>query len=167
MPTRPRFPSRRTARGRWSARTGPAGGAPAPASVGRTAAGHARRAMRRDDTPRPGEAGDTHEGTRLRRATFLRTAAAAVVAPSVLAERVAAAGRRPGGSPAVRDAWPQAAHDLAATRATPAPPSGLAVRWRRPIAGGMTGPPAIVHGRVVAASLGGEVAAFDLADGRE
>jgi outer membrane protein assembly factor BamB len=31
----------------------------------------------------------------------------------------------------------------------------------------MTGPPAVVGGRVVAASLGGEVAVFDLADGRE
>ncbi len=122
--------------------------------------------MRRDDTPRPGEAGDMQEGTGLRRATFLKAAAAAVVAPSLLAERAAAGGLAVGPK-AVRDAWPQAAHDLAATRATPEPPSGLAVRWRRPIAGGMTGPPAIVHGRVVAASLGGEVAAFDLADGRE
>ncbi|MGE3235156.1 MAG: PQQ-binding-like beta-propeller repeat protein, partial [Thermoleophilia bacterium] len=123
--------------------------------------------MRRDDIPRPGDMGGMHEGTGLRRATFLKAVAAAVVAPSLLAGR-AAAGGAPTGLPATaRDAWPQAAHDLAATRATPWAPSGLAVRWRRPVAGGMTGPPAIVHGRVVAASLGGEVAAFDLADGRE
>ncbi|HTI32461.1 MAG TPA: PQQ-binding-like beta-propeller repeat protein, partial [Miltoncostaea sp.] len=67
-----------------------------------------------------------------------------------------------------RDAWPQVAHDLAATRAVPTPPAATAaVRWRVPLLGGMTAPPAVVGGRVVAASLGGEVAVFDLADGRE
>jgi len=113
--------------------------------------------MQRDDAP------ITHQGTRLRRADFLKAAAAAVVAPTLLAERAAAAG----GGTAVRDAWPQAAHDLAATRAARRAPSGLSVRWRTPIAGGLTGPPLAVDDRVIAASLGGEVAAFDLADGRE
>ena len=49
----------------------------------------------------------------LRRSTFLKAAALAVVAPTFVAERVAAAD----GKVAARDAWPQAAHDLSATRA--------------------------------------------------
>lgn len=63
--------------------------------------------------------------------------------------------------------WAQVAHDLSATRVAARGPSDLSIRWRRPIAGGLTGPPLVVDGRVVAASLGGEVAVFDLADGRE
>ena len=35
------------------------------------------------------------------------------------------------------------------------------------MAGGLTGPPIVVDDTVIAASLGAEVAAFDLADGRE
>jgi outer membrane protein assembly factor BamB len=110
-----------------------------------------------------GEAPAARGATRLRRATFLRAAAVAVIAPRLLAERAAAAD----GRTAIGDAWPQAAHDLSATRAARRAPCGLAVRWRRPIAGGLTGPPLVVDHLVVAASLGGEVAAFDLADGRE
>ena len=122
--------------------------------------------MQLEDARSGGEVGDTPAAPgerRLRRAAFLKAAAVAVVAPALLAERAAAAG----GGTTVRDAWPQAAHDLSATRAARRAPSGLAVRWRRPIAGGLTGPPLVVDHRVIAASLGGEVAAFDLADGRE
>ena len=99
----------------------------------------------------------------MRRADFLKAAAAAVVAPGLVARRAAAADS---GSTA-RDSWPQAAHDLSATRASRRAPSGLVVRWRRPVAGGLTGPPIVVGQTVIAASLGGEVLAVDLADGRE
>ncbi|MGD9571513.1 MAG: PQQ-binding-like beta-propeller repeat protein [Thermoleophilia bacterium] len=113
--------------------------------------------MRRD------EAAGTDGGRGLRRREFLAAAAVAAVAPGALAGRAAAGGGRDTG----REAWPQAAHDLSATRAVRRAPSGLVVRWRRPMAGGLTGPPLVVDDRVVAASLGGEVAVFDLADGRE
>ena len=99
----------------------------------------------------------------MRRADFLKAAAAAVIAPTVVARRAAASDQRSTG----RGDWPQAAHDLSATRASRTAPSGLAVRWRRPVAGGLTGPPIVVDRTVIAASLGAEVAAFDLADGRE
>ena len=70
------------------------------------------------------------------------------------------------------DDWPMAARDLAGTRAAPegvalrgrAAPS---VRWRAALAGGVPGAAAVVDTTVVAASLGGEVAAFDLRTGRE
>lgn len=100
---------------------------------------------------------------RMHRRDFLKAAAAAVIAPGMVA-RVAAA-EHP--SPTAGDAWPQAAHDLSATRASRSAPSGLVPLWRRPVAGGLTGPPIVVGHTVIAASLGGEVAALDLADGRD
>lgn len=100
----------------------------------------------------------------IRRVTFLKAAAAAVVAPALLAERAAAT---EGARGDCDDDWSQAARDLAATRATRRAPRGLEVLWRRPLAGGLTGPPLVVGHLVLAASLGGEVAAFELADGRE
>ncbi len=99
----------------------------------------------------------------MRRREFLAAAAVAAVAPGALAGRAAAGGHRAH----ARGAWPQAAHDLSATRAARRAPSGLVVRWRRPMAGGLTGPPLVLGDHVAAASLGGEVALFDLADGRE
>jgi outer membrane protein assembly factor BamB len=105
---------------------------------------------------------DVGGGPRLRRDAFLAAAALGILAPGALAGRAAA-----GGGPGAGGDWPQAAHDLSATRSTRRAPRGLAVRWRRPLAGGVTGPAVAVDCLVVAASLGGEVAAFDLADGRE
>jgi outer membrane protein assembly factor BamB len=102
----------------------------------------------------------------MNRAAFLRAAALAVAAASLPAPGLVAATTRRHRGPG-HGGWPQAAHDLRATRAAPRSPHGLAVLWRRPLAGGLTGPPIVVGDLVVAASLGGEVAAFDLQDGRE
>lgn len=96
------------------------------------------------------------------RATFLRVAAATVLAPTLLARQASAAAQRA----RTHDDWALPAHDLAATRSTPRGPGGLAIRWRQPVAGGLTSAPLVVDRVVVAASLGGEVATFDL-DGRE
>lgn len=63
--------------------------------------------------------------------------------------------------------WPSAAHDLAATRAAPIPVRQGRVRWTARMEGGVPGAAAITGRTVVAASLGGEVAAFDLLTGRE
>jgi outer membrane protein assembly factor BamB len=63
--------------------------------------------------------------------------------------------------------WPSAAHDRAGTRAAPIGVRQGRVRWVARLAGGVPGAAAIVGRTVVAASLGGEVAAFDLATGRE
>lgn len=112
----------------------------------------------RPDSPTP-----PPPGPGFRRATFLKAAAVTAIAPSLLAGQAAASKRRaPHGDP-----WPQAAHDLAATRAAPRSPKGLQVLWRQPLLGGLTGPPLVVGHLAVAASLGGEVAVFDLGDGRE
>jgi outer membrane protein assembly factor BamB len=122
--------------------------------------------MRSERTRVPGHVVDhpaAEGGPRLSRGAFLGAAALAVVAPGLLARRAAAAG----GTVAVHGDWPQAAHDLSATRATRRAPKGLAVLWGRPLTGGLTGPPVVVDHVVIAASLGGEVAAFDLADGRD
>lgn len=100
-------------------------------------------------------------GVLLRREFLIGAAVAA--GPLVFGGRAAA--HR--GVVAGNGSWTQAAHDLSATRVVSRGPGDLSMRWRRPIAGGLTGPPLIVDDRVVAASLGGEVAAFDLADGRE
>lgn len=66
------------------------------------------------------------------------------------------------------DDWPSAGHDLAGMRAVSAGVRGGArVRWVAQLAGGVPGAAAIAGRTVVAASLGGEVAAFDLVTGRE
>jgi outer membrane protein assembly factor BamB len=62
--------------------------------------------------------------------------------------------------------WPLPAHDLQATRHG-GPLPALRERWRRSLAGGIPGAPALAHGRAYAASLGGIVAAFRLAQGKE
>lgn len=115
------------------------------------------------DHPRdPGDGARWLAGPLLGRREFL-LAGAAAVAPFVVGGRVLARAAACTGD----DAWTQTAHDLSASRVAPRPPRGLSIRWRRPIAGGLTGPPLVVDRGVVAASLGGEVAAFDLADGRD
>jgi outer membrane protein assembly factor BamB len=63
--------------------------------------------------------------------------------------------------------WPTAAHDLSGSRAAPIAVRTGRVRWVARLAGGVPGAAAIAGRTVVAASLGGEVAAFDLATGRE
>lgn len=64
--------------------------------------------------------------------------------------------------------WLSAGHDLAGTRAAPvAVRPSARVRWVATLAGGVPGAAAIAGRTVVAASLGGEVAAFDLPTGRE
>jgi outer membrane protein assembly factor BamB len=62
--------------------------------------------------------------------------------------------------------WTSSARDLAASRHAPRAPRGLNERWRLTMAGGVTGTPALVGDRVLAASLGGEVLAADLENGR-
>jgi outer membrane protein assembly factor BamB len=64
-------------------------------------------------------------------------------------------------------AWPLPAHDLAGTRAAPVQLGAVAERWRAHLAGGITGAPIIQRNRVLAASFGGDVGAFDLATGRQ
>lgn len=63
--------------------------------------------------------------------------------------------------------WPSAAHDLAATRAAPTGVRQGRIQWVARLAGGVPGAAAITGRTVAAASLGGEVAAFDLHTGRE
>lgn len=103
-------------------------------------------------------------GPLLPRRDFL-AGAAAVAAAAVVGGAVPARALGGGWSGGAR--WSQVAHDLSASRVSARGPEGLDIRWRRPIAGGLTGPPLIVGRHVVAASLGGEIAMFDLADGRE
>ena len=59
------------------------------------------------------------------------------------------------------------AHDLAGTRSAPVRLGTVAERWRAHLAGGITGAPIIQRNRVLAASFGGDVGAFDLATGRQ
>jgi putative pyrroloquinoline-quinone binding quinoprotein len=83
------------------------------------------------------------------------------VAAAAVEARVAWAApfRRPVGS------WALPAHDLTATR-DGGQIGGTRVRWRTDMEGGVAGAPAIVDGRVFAASVGGIVASFDLTTGR-
>lgn len=62
--------------------------------------------------------------------------------------------------------WRLPAHDLHGTRRG-GPVHGYRERWRRTLEGGVTGAAAITPAGVLAASLGGEVACFDLEHGRE
>jgi outer membrane protein assembly factor BamB len=66
--------------------------------------------------------------------------------------------------PAATGAWELPAHDLAATRHG-GRIAGTRVDWRTELRGGAAGAPAIVGGRVFAASIGGVIASFDLATG--
>ena len=103
----------------------------------------------------------------LSRGAFLRAAAVTALAPTILArpaEALAHGGRH--GHRFAGD-WRLPAHDLEGTRAADRGPGGLAIRWRQPVEGGLTGAPLILDGLAVAASLGAEVAAFDLEDGSE
>jgi outer membrane protein assembly factor BamB len=105
-----------------------------------------------------------HSGSAFTRRRLLRTAVAGSAA--ALLARPGAAGAW-GWWDDGRD-WPSAGHDLAGTRAAAVGvrPSAR-VRWVARLAGGVPGAAAIAGRTVVAASLGGEVAAFDLATGRE
>jgi outer membrane protein assembly factor BamB len=97
----------------------------------------------------------------------LLTAAAA----TATAATATAAAWRPGAAMGWWDGdgtdWPSAAHDLAGTRAAPQGVRHGRVRWVARLAGGVPGAAAISGRTVAAASLGGEVAAFDLLTGRE
>ena len=66
---------------------------------------------------------------------------------------------------AATGSWELPAHDLAATRRG-GRIAGTEVVWRAELAGGVAGAPAIVDGSVFAASIGGAIAALDLATGR-
>ncbi len=96
----------------------------------------------------------------LRRAAFLRAAAATALAPTLLARPASSAAH---GARRLDD-WPLPARDLAATRSAPRGPRALDIRWRQPLAGGLTGAPAIVGGVVVAAQRRGEGAALEHRD---
>lgn len=97
--------------------------------------------------------------------TRRRLLTAAAGAATALASRTPAA--RAAWWDAGRD-WPSAGHDLAATRAAPVGVRPAPrVRWVARMAGGVPGAAAIAGRTVVAASLGGEVAAFDLLTGQE
>jgi outer membrane protein assembly factor BamB len=63
--------------------------------------------------------------------------------------------------------WLLPAHDLAGTRASEVTVGAVAERWRAHLAGGVTGAPLISRHRVLAASFGGEVGAFDSATGQQ
>jgi outer membrane protein assembly factor BamB len=62
--------------------------------------------------------------------------------------------------------WTTAARGLAGHRFVPGRVDGLHERWRRVVAGGMIGTPLISRGQVYAASVGGDIVAVDLLDGR-
>jgi outer membrane protein assembly factor BamB len=61
--------------------------------------------------------------------------------------------------------WPLPAHDLAGTRASRVNVGTVTEKWRAHLAQGITGAPVISRDRVVAASFGGDVGAFDLDTG--
>jgi outer membrane protein assembly factor BamB len=110
------------------------------------------------------------EDTRLQRPAAMTRRALLGAGAGLLAANVAT--RYANAAPVVRRAepsagsWPLPAHDLRATRQGGPLPS-LRERWRQSLAGGIPGAPALDHGRVYAASLGGIVAAFQLAQGAE
>ena len=90
-----------------------------------------------------------------------------MLAPTILARPADALAHGGRHAPPADGDWRLPAHDLEGTRAADRGPRGLAIRWRQPVAGGITGAPLILDDLAVAASLGAEVAAFDLDDGAE
>jgi outer membrane protein assembly factor BamB len=107
-----------------------------------------------------------HSGVPLTRRRLLATAATGSAA-ALLPAWPRAARARGWWDDDGRD-WPSAGHDLAGTRAAPVSVRRSArVRWVAHLAGGVPGAAAIAGRTVVAASLGSEVAAFDLLTGRE
>jgi outer membrane protein assembly factor BamB len=82
------------------------------------------------------------------------------LALAVLEARVGRAFPLPGGA----GSWQLPAHDPAATRRG-GRIAGARVEWRAELRGGAAGAPAIVDGRVFAASIGGVIASLDLATG--
>jgi outer membrane protein assembly factor BamB len=70
-------------------------------------------------------------------------------------------------SPGLDGRWLLPAHDLAGTRASRVTVGPVTEHWRVHLAGGITGAPLVSRDRVVAASFGGDVGAFDPADGRQ
>jgi outer membrane protein assembly factor BamB len=101
----------------------------------------------------------------LTRADLLARGAAGALAVAGLgaAARAGAAGLAEAAAGAE---WATAGNGLAAHRFAPGRVAGLHERWRRSVAGGMIGTPLVRGGRVYAASVGGDVLAADLADGR-
>jgi outer membrane protein assembly factor BamB len=91
---------------------------------------------------------------------------AAAVSPKAARAAVAPAPVRQASAPQGTGSWRLPAHDLSATRRG-APLAGTRRRWRNSLEGGVPGAPAIVGDRVYAASLGGDVASFDLRSGHE
>lgn len=63
--------------------------------------------------------------------------------------------------------WQLPAHDLEASRSARVTIGVGTERWRQHLVGGVTGAPLIWNRRVLAASFGGDVAAFDLASGTQ
>jgi outer membrane protein assembly factor BamB len=63
--------------------------------------------------------------------------------------------------------WLLPGHDLAATRASHVTVGAGVELWRAHLAGGITGAPLILRDRIVAASFGGEVGAFDRRTGEQ
>ena len=105
-----------------------------------------------------------YQGTITRRA--LLGAGAGGVVTAIAAPYASAARRLPRPRPPVEGSWPVPAHDLHASRRG-GPVRALRERWRHSLPGGIPGTAALAHGRSYAASLGGGIAAFVLADGRE
>src|SRR6266700_7012659 len=96
-----------------------------------------------------------------RRAVLAGPAGALAVlglARSPLARAMAAA--------AAGEPWLLPAHDLAASRCAGVAVGEVSERWRAHLAGGITGAPLIWRDRVLAASFGGDVGAFDLSAGQ-
>jgi outer membrane protein assembly factor BamB len=98
------------------------------------------------------------------RKTFSRRSVLAASAGSAAAMGLARTPLALAGSPAPHP-WQLPAHDLSATRASAVTVGGVSERWRAHLAGGVTGAPVVAGGAVWGASLGGDVAALDLATG--
>lgn len=101
--------------------------------------------------------------TTLSRRAVLASAAAGTIAIGLDGTPLArAVMRRRKGRP-----WTLPAHDLTASRFSPAAVGSVTERWRAHLAGGITGAPLIQGGTVWAASFGGDVAAFHRLTGQQ